>query len=485
MKNLYFILIVKRAICTVFLLLFLSSIFISGQADNIIKPEFRCLMKAQLPNPIGQLRIVQMNQGKDKKPGFAVMYGEDGNIDPWHEAFFYPNGTLKISVTDADGKVLWTKNLGRGVVTGENFCPMCVFDLDSDGIDEIYYVGNPDDFHPLRISSYRLTRLNGITGEQTGDWKWPYHNSNESMSHTFRNSIRCGYVKGKPVLITIQGLYQTMSFQAYDPGMKLRWERVIPATDPGARGSHMCAISDMNQDGIQEIMYGERCLELDKGTDVFNTDNNKFSGHSDVAQPVWDATARKWYLFCCRENQNNIPPRVCLLDYTGKVVWGHVDDGHIDQGIVARLGDGYRHLAFALKINSKSFEKSGIVRGGQIEYHYDALTGAEVHLPYSLNGMQPVDVNGDGYHELVYQNGNRSVIINRKGEELASFEGKAILVGKLVDLPGEQIVILDQGELKLLTNINANDCAFALERYKNPVYKINLKNTGNKSISGI
>lgn len=467
---------------TLFLLFALSA---TGQKDATLKPEFRCLMKLQMPTPVGQLRIAQMNQGKGKRQGFAVIYGEDGNINPWHESFFYPLNTLKISVIDPDGKIIWTKDLGKGVVPGSAFCPMCVFDLDEDGIDEIYYVGNPDTFYPLRISKYRLMRLDGMTGKETGDWKWTFKDGDQTLSQVFRNFLLCGYVKGEPVLVAGQGVYKTMTLQAFDPGMKVRWERDILRTDAGARGSHMCAISDMNQDGVQELMWGERCIELDKGTDVFCPDIDTYNGHSDVAQPVWDASAKKWYLFTCRETQPKMPPRICLFDDKGKRIWGHVDEGHIDQGIVARIGDNYRQILFALKIDTKVFEKDGIVRSGQIEYHFDALTGNEVKLPYSLGGKRPVDINGDGYHELIYKSGETSVIINRKGDEIAVLEGGVILSGKLVDLPGEQIVTLDQGELKLLTDINAKDSDFALERYKNPVYKINIKNTGNNSISGI
>jgi len=32
--------------------------------------------------------------------------------------------------------------------------------------------------------------------------------------------------------------------------------------EPGARGSHVCPIVDINDDGIDEFMRGERCIEL-------------------------------------------------------------------------------------------------------------------------------------------------------------------------------------------------------------------------------
>jgi hypothetical protein len=475
MKKMNFIIAGKRTICALFFLLIVSNVFSAGEGNVVMKPELKCLMTAKLPVPVGQLRISVMNQGKDKKQGFAVIYGEDKNIDPWQEAFFYPSSSLKISAIDADGKILWTKDLGRGVVPGANFCPMCAFDLDGDGIDEIYYVGNSDDYHPLKLSNYKLVRLDGMSGQQTGDWKWPSSEEDQSISWSFRNSIFGGYVKGKPVLITEQGVYGTMMFQAYNPGMEIRWERVIKKTDPGARGCHRGTLSDMNQDGVQELIWSERCIELDKGTDLFCADLDSWQGHSDVAQPVWDVVAKKWGLYTCRETPGG-SPRVCFFDNTGKRIWGHVDEGHIDQGYVARIGDNYSQIATALKVGTKTFERDGIVRTGTIEYNYDVLTGKEVKLPFTMVEKRPVDIDGDGYHELIFEKDSRSVIINRTGEEIASFEGTAILVGKLVDLPGEQIVTLNGGEIKVLTDVNAKDSPFAMNRYNNPLYKVNIKN---------
>ena len=55
----------------------------------------------------------------------------------------------------------------------------------------------------------------------------------------------------------------------------------------------MCAISDMDGDGVQEVLWGERCIELGEGRELFCADRDTWRGHSDVATPVLDrATGR-------------------------------------------------------------------------------------------------------------------------------------------------------------------------------------------------
>src|SRR5687768_18478974 len=101
--------------------------------------------------------------------------------------FFYPKGTLRLSVVSPAGKTIWTRDLGRGVVPGMWFCPVVPFDLDGDGVEEIWFVNNIDPKHPLGLSSYRLERLDARTGATTGQWPWPSLAGNQSLSHTFRN----------------------------------------------------------------------------------------------------------------------------------------------------------------------------------------------------------------------------------------------------------------------------------------------------------
>ncbi len=85
---------------------------------------------------------------------------------------------------DDRGKIQWTRDLGPGVVPGIWFCPIFSFDLDQDGTDEIYYVGNAYPTHPLDFRKYQLVRLDARNGKTTGTWPWPTRFTTNSMSHT-------------------------------------------------------------------------------------------------------------------------------------------------------------------------------------------------------------------------------------------------------------------------------------------------------------
>ena len=91
----------------------------------------------------------------------------------------------------------------------------------------------------------------------------------------------------------------------------------IAASDPGARGSHMCPIVDLDGDGVEELMWGERCIELDGGRELFCADRDTYRGHSDIVQPVLDRETGRWFFYTCRESDPQTSPRVALFDDQG------------------------------------------------------------------------------------------------------------------------------------------------------------------------
>src|SRR5690606_36729142 len=136
-----------------------------------------------------------------------------------------------------------------GTPPGMWFCPVFPFDLDGDGVDEIWHVGNPDVDHPLAICKYTLERLDARTGKSLGSWPWP-RVAAQPISHMFRNFIIGGQVNGKPVLITAQATYGATKLQGWNPNMTRRWEHAIALNAPRARGRHMCPNGDFDGDGI-------------------------------------------------------------------------------------------------------------------------------------------------------------------------------------------------------------------------------------------
>jgi hypothetical protein len=378
------------------------------------------------------------------------------------------------------------------------------FDLDGDGIDEIWFVDNVNTQHPLGLSGYRLARLDARTGETTGQWPWPRLGNDQNLSHTFRNFILGGHAHGEPVLVTAQGTYGTMRLQGWRPDMSPRWETEIARESPGARGSHMCALADLNEDGVDELLWGERCLELAGGTELFCADRGVYRGHSDIALPVLDRASGRWLLYTCRESDHGAAPRVVMFDTQGQRLWGHVDHGHMDIGWVARLGatsgtdeaDGARngpapvegdgapgrqgeYVAMAIRIGQKFCGPDGRWHSGTEEFSWDARTGEPRPLPFSTYRTIPVDLNGDGYHELVRgQPSGDGEVWDGLGRPLGNVGGPVAMASKLLDLPGEQLLSYhEDGTVRLWADRNAVDTPAALARYAHPYYRTNQRLT--------
>jgi hypothetical protein len=410
------------------------------------------------------------------RPALLLAYGADSVVDPYVEMFFFPTDTLKLALYGRDGKLIWRKDLGPGVIPGGHFCPVTAFDLDGDGQDEVWYVDNVDAEHPLSVKGRRLRRLDAETGESTGEWDWPWHVRAARPSYQFRHFILGGRVRGEPVLVTASGTYAEMRLVGWHPDMQHRWDVKIGKDDPGARGSHMAPICDINNDGVDELLWGERCIELDGGRELFCADRDSYSDHSDVIQPTLDRSTGRWFVYTIREGQRQVSPRVALFDDQGARVWGAVDEGHMDMGWVARIGQDMRHVAMAIRIGEKTAGRDGFFRAGMTQFAFDALTGEPVTLPFDAFLTQPVDINGDGYHELIrgYQGPGEgtSELIDRDGRTLGQIEGKVVLAKKLCDLPGEQLLSYrPDGVVQVWCDRNAVDSPAAKARYANPFYR--------------
>jgi hypothetical protein len=435
------------------------------------------LLEVSLGSPIGQFHAMPVALGPGAPKAFLGVYCADFDDDPYVEMFFFPTDTRKMILVTAKGKALWRRDLGPGVVPGVWFCPVYPFDLDGDGVDEIWYVNNVNVDHPLGLSGYRLERVDARTGETTGQWPWPAVDRDQALSHVFRNFIVGGYVHNQPVLVTAQGTYGDMAIQGWRPDMSQRWEHKVAKADPGARGSHMCPITDLDGDGVQELMWGERCIELDTGSELFCADRDTYRGHSDVVIPVQDRASGRWLLYTCRESDGGVSPRVALYDQRGQRVWGHVDHGHMDMGWIARLGENRAPVAMAIRIGHKTCGPDGRFHFDTDEFVWDALTGEPYDLPFGVYGTLPVDLNGDGYHELVYGiPGQDGTIIDRHGAKLGSVGGPVAMLSKFLDHPGEQIVAYyADGTVRVWGDRSAADSPEAIIRFEHPLYRINQR----------
>jgi hypothetical protein len=451
----------------------MSELQIEKEKPVLLEP----LMSMNLGQKLGQLRAFPVRMGAGREKALCAVYGADFDDDPNQNMFFFPTDTLKMIVFTPDGEQLWKRDLGRGVVPGIWFCPVYPFDLNGDGVDEIWYVNNLNVNHPFSADNYRLERVDALTGETLGQYPWPTNNKyvgKHSLTVVFRNFIMGGYVHGKPVLVTAQGKGSgNLSVQGWNPDLTERWEVVVTPDTPGARASHVSPIVDINQDGVDELFWGERCIELDRGKEIFCADQDTYSGHSDVVQPVLDYETGRWGIYTCREGDRSATPRVVMFDSAGNRLWGAVDEGHMDIGWVARIGDQRKHIGMSIRIGAKKCGPDGRFHDGMDEFTFDIATGQPHSLPYSIYRTIPVDINGDGYHELVRgMPGGDGELLDRSGNSIGSVDGLVAMASKFVDLPGEQILSFrSDGTVQIWADRNARDNEFALERYTNPYYE--------------
>lgn len=447
------------------------------------KYDIQVRTEINLNQKIEQFRAVPVSVGKDVPYAVAALYSEDAEIDPNLGMFFFPEHTLKLSVFDIDGRILWKTDLGKGVIPGIWFSPIAAFDLDKDGIDEIWIVNNTNPGHPLDHRAYVLEKRNARTGKVMGQWEWPQPYKQQEMSRLFRHFIMGGYVHGEPVLITANGTKQYETIKCWNSDMTVRWMYKKTVDTPGCQGSHMSPIVDINNDGVDELLWGERCIELDKGKMLFCADEKTWNGHSDIIEPVLNKKTGKWYFFTCRESDHSKPnpPRVVLYDEKGKRVWGKLEEGHIDTGWAARLGKNGEPVVLGVKIGEKLRSAEGEYRVDIVENTFDAYTGKKIDLGFSVYTTIPVDLNGDGIHELVkgYFEGD-GTILDSKGKVIGNIGGASAMASKFTGDDGEQILSYSKnGIIRIWMDKNAIDNHAAKKRYTNPFYKLNQKQTGN------
>lgn len=447
----------------------------------------RSVFELDFGQQLGQLRAAPLTLA-DGQQAIVAVYAADFDVDPYIEMFFFPTDTPKLAVFTATGELLWTRDLGRGVVPGMWFLPVLPFDLDGDGVDEIWFVNNTDPQHPLGLSNYVLERVNPATGQSTGQWPWPNRlDWLQTLSHRFRHFLVGGHVRGEPVLITAQGTYQDMALQAWRPDMSRRWEHYIPKDGPGGRGSHMCPIVDLDGDGVDHLLWGERCLSLDTGQQRWCADEHHYNGHSDVIQPFFDPDGRRWLVYTTREGAGNTSPRVACFDDKGRRVWGAVDRGHMDMGWIARVGPQPRLIAMAIRIGKKTCGPDGRFHSQMDRFLFDAVTGEHVELGLDPYRTVPVDLTGSGSHVFVrgLASGDGKVF-DETGRELADIGGPVALTCKLTDHGGEQLLSYHKdGVVRMWANPAASDSDIAARRFASRFYRANRRLTATGSNLGV
>lgn len=425
--------------------------------------------------PYMYARTVPVAMGPGKGVARAFIHANTRPEDPWMESMYIPTDTLKLTLVGDDGNALWTYDFGNGTVPGTWFSPMISFDLDGDGVDEIWTLGNTRPDLPFTQIYRTLMRIDPLTGKVTGEWEWPSENTaSNPMDHAYRYYLICGYVHGEPVLICAQGTYEDEFLQGYDKNMNQIWSVCFPMSDKGARASHHTIVFDINGDGVDELFYGERVISLADGSELYCGDKGHFWSHSDILSIFEDPETGKRYVFTAREGQwENLPDepaahdRVVLFDDHMNAVWRWNQGGHMHEGWLATVekepipeggkvipGENRKYIAHAMSLALDLTNKTKY-EGNRLYFYFDAVTGQPIDNPlpdYMGDQVVPIDINGDGYSEFLVTDTtsgapkpeNAGDIMDQKGNIIDHIDGHLLNFGRLVDgYKGQQIMMSD------------------------------------------
>lgn len=439
--------------------------------------KIRVLKEYKLGIKPKQVRSCVVNLGSEKGRFFA--YCEDPNADPCDSLLTVNHSPVHLAMYGAEGQQLWHRELSLGVIAGIWFMPFIAWDMDGDGIDEIWFVNNLSE-HQFMVRSRVLERVDAVTGETIATYPFPADNIGWIMlGEAYRYSLYGGYVHGEPVLVMQQGTYKEMFFQCYNADMTLRWEREIKE-DGGVKASHSTPIIDLNDDNIDEVLVGERVLSLDTGEELACFDKGIYNGHSDVVLPFTDFNTGKKMIFTCRETGNYEGcPRIVMYDYQGNKIWQNVyiydpkqfASGHMHMGYVIYAKPNYRRVAVGIKDTGEC-------------YIYDAITGEDVQLPdIRLNVMRPIDINGDGYHEFITwgESTEYAKLFDSEGNIVSYIGGELMQTGKWDGFKGEQLLSFysDEGVVRMWGDVEADDSEVLISRYNTSFHETMDKMTGN------
>lgn len=469
----------KTLYSLILLHLVVSQSYICAQHVNLeLQSEFR------IDETIGSLRAVPVTIQGRHNSHILLVYSREKEVDPYEEMFYFYKHPLVFALIDQKGNLIWKREHHMGIVPGVWFCPVFPFDRDSDGTDEIYYASNADSVHLFAQSQYGLEELDVTTGKTTGRYPWEGfgYKGGTGLGMRFRYFVLGGYVENKPILVTALGTYGKMQLQAWNADMSKRWELIIDDNGKGPRGSHMCPVVDIDLDGNDDLMWGERCISLATGQYIFIADESLYAGHSDVIQPVFDPIRKQWAIFTCRET-GGFSPRVVTYNNRGERLWFDLDEGHMDIGWVAHLRSAGSFTALAVKIGKKVAGPDGFFRSNTVEYIYDFETGRRDSLPFEAFSTIPVDINGDGVHELICARGEQgnANLYDADGQILANIGtgGIVAMASKFIPtLAGEQLLCYyPDGTIRIWYDKNAKDSNSAQARYNSSFYKRNQRLT--------
>ncbi|MFX0195017.1 MAG: hypothetical protein ACFFCW_02750 [Candidatus Hodarchaeota archaeon] len=405
-------------------------------------------------------RVVTGDLNGDGELEVVIAYANNRNVDPYEHAWQKSEDTIKVAAFLHTGERLWTIDLGWGIEAGGVYSPMVIWDIDADGRAEVLLKTNKS-ADPRDYDSDRLTVLDGETGKTKNEVKWPSAKGlGGDYNSDSRNYIAIAHLDGKnPYIIVARGLYKTQRIWAYDNQLNRVWERIIgldlyyPSgirarlrklwysddklkriwahltktriSQDQSRASHSLPIADVNDDGKEEILWGEHCIG-ENGKDLWVIgERMPYNGQPDIVF-VADIlpSNKKKEIYYCREGWGGKDENIGMLiaNSNGKTIWARWGYTHVDGGWVAKIiPDQEGMQCYGYDIQKKGWSPETVEYTGISSFLWSSGGKLIANPPKSWVMSFPVDWDGDGFREICMTNGDvqkyNVLILTKLGSE--------------------------------------------------------------------
>jgi hypothetical protein len=389
----------------------------------------------------GHVQLTTGDLTGDGELEVLIKHTNNWDVDPWDQAWEPSKDTYKVSAYKANGELLWRIDLGWGIEAGVFYSPIVVWDIDGDGRSEILLKTNKSS-DPKEYDSEYISVLEGASGEVINEARWPSTEGfrKQDYNSNSRNYIAVAHLDGEnPYIITARGLYKDQKIVAYDNKLQKVWERII---NDGSHGLHSLPIADIDDDGKEEIMWGEHCIGED-GKDLWAIeDRMPYRGHPDicfVADILPSHPGKE--VFYCREGWHKTQHKdigLLLADSKGKIIWAHWNYRHVDGGWVSRVIPGESGMqCYSYDISGKKINAEGIGVASIDQYLWSS-DGDLLAEPDDMWMSFPVDWDGDGLREVCLRNGT---VKRFGGPVVAKLDSGAVWGGDIFGDHREEIVV--------------------------------------------
>jgi rhamnogalacturonan endolyase len=450
-------------------------------------------------------RVVTGDLTGDGEIEVVIGYSKMENVDPYKKAWKKSTDSIKVAAFRHSGERLWTIDLGPGIESGGVYAPIVVWDIDADGRAEIILKTNPSK-DPLDYRQERITVLYGETGKIVQEANWPLVEGRfaDDYNNNSRNFIAIAHLDGKsPAIIVGRGLYNTQVIWAYDNKFNRLWKRSIgkdlynPINNKWlvkiklrriwnllfrdkTRGSHSLPIADINNDGKEEILWGEHCIGED-GKDLWVVkDRMPYLGQPDI---VFAADIRPDIkgkeIFYVREgwyNKKNDRIGMLLVNSQGQTIWSQWGYTHVDGGwVTSVVPETDKPQCFAYDVHDKKWTPGHADLIGASQYLWSADGKLVSNPPASWIRSFPVDWEGDGIREIFNEEG---ILERYNGQIVEKFGPGGLWAADLYGDQREEIVFAPQdGKIYILVNTDPLESPPHITRLADRQYKNDLSRT--------